>query len=85
MRSGLRQTKPFELDRPFGGSITQVRHADAARKPTLDGSLDQTRRDKCHRDGHVDVANAALVTGGNLFDGFCAGDDRVEPRPAAGD
>ena len=48
MRLGLRQTKPLELDRPFGWSITQVRHAYAARKPTLDGSLDQTRRDKCH-------------------------------------
>ena len=42
------QTKPFELQRPFGRSITQVRNADAAGKPTLDGSLDQARRDKCH-------------------------------------
>jgi hypothetical protein len=28
----------------------------------LDGGLDQTRRDKRHRDGHVDVTNAVVCT-----------------------
>jgi hypothetical protein len=45
----LRQTEPLVLERPFGWSIAQPRHADAAREPTLDGSLDQTGRDKGSR------------------------------------
>src|SRR5262249_6758861 len=61
VESGLGQTKPLKLQRPFGRRITQVGDADAARKPPFDGGLDQSRRDECHRYRHVDVTNGALL------------------------
>src|SRR5262249_39705654 len=63
--SGLGQTKPLKLQRPFGRRITQGGDADAARKPPFDGGLDQSRRDECHRYRHVDVTNTALLARGN--------------------
>src|SRR5262249_41547677 len=57
LESGLGQTKPLKLQRPFGRRITQVGDADAARKPPFDGGLDQSRRDECHRYRHVDLTN----------------------------
>src|SRR5262245_19293082 len=68
VESGLGQTKPLKLQRPFGRRITQGGDADAARKPPFDGGLDQSRRDECHRYRHVDVTNAALLARGNGFD-----------------
>src|SRR4029077_18065869 len=68
LESGLAQTKPLKLQRPFGRRITQGGDADAARKPPFDGGLDQSRRDECHRYRHVDVTNAALLARGNAFD-----------------
>src|SRR5438128_7343568 len=65
VESGLGQTKPLKLQRPFGRRITQGGDADAARKPPFDGGLDQSRRDKCHRYRHVDLTNAALLARGN--------------------
>src|SRR5262249_34634633 len=83
--SGLGQTKPLKLQRPFGRRITQVGDADAARKPSFDGGLDQTRRDECHRYRHVDLTNAALLARGNGFDAGSARDDLVEPGTSARD
>src|SRR5262245_58793662 len=40
VESGLGQTKPLKLQRPFGRRITQGGDADAARKPPFDGGLD---------------------------------------------
>src|SRR5262249_10244674 len=54
-------TEPLKLQRPFGRRITQGGDADAARKPPFDDSLDQSRRDECHRYRHVDLTNAALL------------------------
>src|SRR5262249_49096769 len=68
VESGLGQTKPLKLQRPFGRRITQGGDADAARKPPFDGGLDQSRRDECHRYRHVDLTNAALLAHGNAFD-----------------
>src|SRR5262245_37897130 len=68
VESGLAQTEPRKLQRPFGRRITQGRDADAARKPPFDGGLDQSWRDECHRYRHVDVTNAALLARGNAFD-----------------
>src|SRR5262249_50820453 len=65
--SGLGQTKPLKLQRPFGRRITQGGDADAARKPPFDCSLDQSWRDECHRYRHVDMTNAALLARGNGF------------------
>ena len=64
LESGLGQTKPRKLQRPFGRRITQAGDADAARKPPFNGGLDQSRRDKCHRYRHVDLTNAALLARG---------------------
>ena len=64
----LGQTEALELTRPFGRSIPEAGNADAARQATLDGSLDEGRSDKGHRDRHIDVTGAALVAGGNLLD-----------------
>jgi len=61
VESGLGQTKPLKLQRPFGRRITESGDADAARKPPFDGGLDQSRRDECHRYRHVDLTNAALL------------------------
>src|SRR5215467_11793246 len=83
--SGLGQTKPLKLQRPFGRCITQGGDADAARKPPLNGSLYQSRRDECHRYRHVDVTNAALLARGNGFDAGSARDDLVEPGTSARD
>src|SRR5215472_2754179 len=66
--SGLGQTKPLKLQRPFGRRITQGGDADAAWKPPFDGGLHQSRRDECHRYRHVDVTNTALLARGNGFD-----------------
>src|SRR5262249_5151092 len=52
VESGLGQTKPLKLQRPFGRRITQGGDADAARKPPFDGGLHQSRRDECHRYRH---------------------------------
>src|SRR5262249_49619667 len=68
MESGLGQTKPLKLQRPFGRRITQVGDADAARKPPFDDSLYQSWRDEGHRYRHVDLTNAALLARGNAFD-----------------
>src|SRR5215813_4254119 len=68
VESGLGQTKPLKLQRPFGRRITQGGDADAARKPPFDNSLDQSRRDEGHRYRHVDLTNAALLARGNAFD-----------------
>ena len=38
MESGLGQTEPLKLQRPFGRRVTQGGDADAARKPPFDGS-----------------------------------------------
>src|SRR5262245_65969006 len=83
--SGLGQTKPLKLQRPFGRRITQGGDADAARKPSFDGGLDQSWRDECHRYRHVDVTNAALLARGNAFDAGSARDDLVEPGTSARD
>src|SRR5215468_4514397 len=85
VESGLGQTKPLKLQRPFGRRITQGGDADAARKPPFDGGLDQSRRDECHRYRHVDVTNAALLARGNAFDAGSATDDLVEPGTSARD
>src|SRR6516164_8637847 len=85
MESGLGQTEPLKLQRPFGRRITQGGDADAARKPPFDGGLDQNRRDECHRYRHVDVTNAALLARGNGFDAGSARDDLVEPGTSARD
>jgi hypothetical protein len=37
VESGLGQTKPLKLQRPFGRRITESGDADAARKPPFDG------------------------------------------------
>src|SRR5262249_16646835 len=66
--SGLGQTKPLKLPRPFGRRLTQGGDAAAARKPPFDGGLHQSRRDECHRYRHVDVTNTALLARGNGFD-----------------
>ena len=63
--SGLGQTEPLKLERPFGRRVTQIRNANPARKPTLDGGFDQTRRDECHRYRHIDVTDAAFLPGGD--------------------
>src|SRR5215813_4961489 len=42
VESGLGQTKPLKLQRPFGRRITQGGDPDAARKPPFDDSLDQS-------------------------------------------
>ena len=63
--SGLGQPEPLKLERPFGRRVTQIRNANPARKPTLDGGFDQTRRDECHRYRHIDVTDAAFLPGGD--------------------
>src|SRR5262249_2645806 len=60
--SGLGQTEPLKLQRPFGRRITQVCDADAARKPPFDG---RSWRDEGHRYRHVDLTNTALLARGN--------------------
>src|SRR5262249_27171610 len=55
VESGLGQTKPLKLQRPFGRRITQGGDADAARKPPFDCGLDQSWRDEGHRYRHVTV------------------------------
>src|SRR5215510_14822828 len=85
VESGLGQTKPLKLQRPFGRRITQGGDADAARKPPFDGGLDQSRRDECHRYRHVDLTNATLLARGNGFDAGSARDDLVEPGTSARD
>src|SRR5215471_11972158 len=85
VESGLGQTKPLKLQRPFGRRITQGGDADAARKPPFDGGLHQSRRDECHRYRHVDVTNTALLARGNGFDAGSARDDLVEPGASARD
>src|SRR5262249_44619338 len=85
VESGLGQTKPLKLQRPFGRRITQGGDADAARKPPFDGGLDQSWRDEGHRYRHVDLANAALLARGNGFDAGSATDDLVEPGTSARD
>src|SRR5262245_15190115 len=85
VESGLGQTKPLKLQRPFVRCITQGGDADAARKPPFDCGLDQSRRDECHRYRHVDVTNAALLARGNGFDAGSARDDLVEPGTSTRD
>src|SRR5262245_26256098 len=85
VESGLGQTEPLKLQRPFVRRITQVGDADAARKPPFDCGLDQTRRDECHRYRHVDLTNAALLAHGNAFDAGSATADLVEPGTSARD
>src|SRR5215475_2383598 len=83
--SGLGQTEPLKLQRPFGRSVTQVGDADAARKPPFDDSLDQSWRDEGHRYRHVDLTKAALLARGNAFDAGSTRDDLVEPGTSARD
>src|SRR5215510_3377359 len=83
--SGLGQTEPLKLQRPFGRSVTQVGDADAARKPPFDDSLEQSWRDEGHRYRHVDLTKAALLACGNAFDAGSTGDDLVEPGTSARD
>ncbi len=45
VRINSRQTEPPELERPFGRRVAQGRNADATGQPSLDGGLDQSRRD----------------------------------------
>ena len=46
--SGLRQTEPLILSRPFERRITQVSDADAAGKATFNRGFDETRGDEGH-------------------------------------
>jgi hypothetical protein len=49
---------------PFGRSIAQASDADPARQSSFDGSLHEVGREERERDRHIDLSNAAFVTGG---------------------
>jgi hypothetical protein len=82
--SGLSQTEPLILSRPFSRRIAQIGNADAAGKPTFHRGLDQARSDEGHRDRHVDMTNAAFAACSDFLDGLNAGDDGIQPCTATG-
>jgi len=63
--------------------IAQPLDVDASGQAALDRRADQVGSEEGKRDGHVDMADAALLPRGDLLslsDG--AGDDLVQPAPA---
>ena len=74
------------LTRPLDRAIAETGDADPARQATFDRRFDQIGCQKGKRDRHVDLADAAFLARGDLFDiSHGAGDDFIEPGPTTGD
>src|SRR6516225_4449792 len=80
-----RKPKHLVLAGPFGRQVGEADNSHAMRKPSLDRSLDEVRREEGKRDRHVDLADAAAVSRRDA----CrirrgVRDELIEPAAAAG-
>jgi hypothetical protein len=85
LRSGVWKTEHLVLARPPGRDIAETGNSNPARQATFDGCFDQIGCQKGERDRHVDLADAAFLARGNLFDiSHGAGDvSSSQSRPRA--
>jgi hypothetical protein len=52
---------------PFSGQIGEANDSHSMREPSFDRSFDKVRGEERERDRHVDLADAAAVSGSNAF------------------
>jgi hypothetical protein len=79
------QSEGFELLAPFCRSITKSLDSNTAGQPTFDGGPHEVWREKRERDRHVDLAQAASLTGRDLLNVcYRAGHNLVKPATTPG-
>jgi hypothetical protein len=80
------EPKRFELAAPFCTRIAKSLDTDTAGQATLDRCPYQIRRKECERDGHIDLAHAALLAPCDLFNiGDRPGPDLIKPASTSCD
>jgi hypothetical protein len=81
----VREPQHLLLTRPCDRCIEETGDTDSARKPTIDSSFDETRREESQRYRHADVALAACLPCGDGVDRRGTGLDFGQPLPSPGD
>ena len=77
------ESERLELPAPFGRSIAKALDADAPGQATFYSCFDKIGCEEGERDGHVDLPNAAFLSGAELCDGSHPTRGYVIQPPAA--
>ena len=80
------KSERLKLPAPFSRRIPEALDADAARQAAFYCCFDEIRCEEGERDGHVDLPNAALLSGAKLCDrGYSTRDHIIEPPTTSRD
>jgi hypothetical protein len=80
------ESERLKLPAPFSGRIAEPLDADAAGQATFYGCFDKIGREEGERNHHIDLPNAALLTGAELCDGgYATRDNVIQPPATSGD
>ena len=79
------ESERLKLRAPFSRRISEPLDADAAGQATFYGCFDKIGGEKGERNGHIDLPNAALLSGTKLSDrGYSTRDHIIQPPATAG-
>ena len=79
------ESERLKLPAPFGRRIAEPLDADAAGEATFYRCFDKIGGEEGERDGHIDLPNAALLSGTKLCDrGYSTRDHIIEPPTTSG-